>query len=244
VLEASDIVQGHGPDWHFNPDLLARWSQQFAWTKLTASTDVSVDRFLAQTSADLDTVYGSLKVAFTDGRPRILIPYAIYTATADFAPTFSEPEDVLNDFAAGLDAAIGLDDTGKVIPFAESTGPGASSVGLDLRAGRRLADPKDFENWFAIIRFDFDYVVNDDWAIGLAPKLRFRWYDSFDGAFRRDYKPSVLLRTVWTPGWLTRLNRRAEVDLSVSFEKNYSTLPAARFTDWEIGPTLSVGWKF
>ena len=244
MLESDEVAQGNKPDWHFNPDLLLRWSHQFGPLKLTASTDASVDRFLARSDVDLDTVFGSLRLALTDGRSSRLVPYASYTATADFEPTFGRPEDVLHDFAVGAYSGFGVNAEGKLIPYVETTKPGDVALGIDLQAGRRLADPKDFANRFVIAKVTFAYIDSKEWEIDLTPKVRLRWYDDFAGEFRRDVKPSAVLKTVWTPLWLTRLNRRAEVDLSVSFEKNYSTLPQARFIDWEVGPTVALGWKF
>ena len=46
------------------------------------------------------------------------------------------------------------------------------------------------------------------------------------------------------PAWLTRLNPDAELDFTVSFLRNRSTLSSANYTQWEGGPALVLGWRF
>jgi hypothetical protein len=71
-----------------------------------------------------------------------------------------------------------------------------------------------------------------------------RWYDSFEGSFRRDYRPSAILQAIWTPDWLTRWVRRAEIDFTVTFLRNISNLPEERFSEWDVGPSVTFAWKF
>jgi hypothetical protein len=46
------------------------------------------------------------------------------------------------------------------------------------------------------------------------------------------------------PAWLTRLNPEAELDFTVSFLRNRSTLSGANYSQWEGGPALVFGWRF
>jgi hypothetical protein len=243
VRASTDTLTGRRGDWHFNPDLLLRWSRQYPALRLTVGADASVDRYFTETSADEDTVYGYVKAALTDGRSGLFVPYAFYSGAVDFTPTFASRFDTLHDFALGLSSGTGLRH-GKRIPLSDATEPGDASITLDLRAGRRLADPKDFENTFVTLAVDATYVYDSEWSFVLSPKFRMRWYDSFFGAFRRDMRPSVILQATWTPDWLTRWVRRAEIDFTVTFLRNLSNLPEERFSEWDVGPSLTFAWTF
>ncbi len=244
LLANTDTSRGAGPDWHFNPDLLLRWSHQYPSLKLSAAFDISVDRFFSQSSADEDSTFASIKLALGDGKSEGFVPYVSYTGIVDFQPDFHTRDDTLHDFALGFSSAIGLGSDGRVIQYRNATDPGATSFSIDLRGGRRLADPRDFENTFLVVALDVYYVLTNEWALGLTPKLRVRWYDNFGGEFRRDYKPSTVLKAAWTPDWLTTRVRGAEIDFTASFNKNYSTRESARFTEWEVGPTVALSWRF
>jgi hypothetical protein len=87
-------------------------------------------------------------------------------------------------------------------------------------------------------------VYDEAWTFVMTPKFRVRWYDSFFGEFRRDYRPGVVLQATWTPAWLTRRIKRAEVDFTVTFFRNMSNLPDESFTEWDVGPTVALSWKF
>ncbi len=235
---------GRRADGHFNPDLLLKWSRQFAALKLSASIDASVDRFFTETDQDEDTFFGGLTASFTDGRSDLFVPYLSYNVTADLRPDFGNTDDVLHSFSAGFVSAIAFRPGGGRITLREATRPGDRSLALDVSAGRRLADPRDFENTFTVATLDLSYVAASDWTFGLTPKLRVRWYDNFEGEFRRDYRLSGILRAAWTPAWLTRIVPAAEIDFTLSFLKNFSNLPRERFSQWEGGPALALAWRF
>jgi hypothetical protein len=243
VRESTDTLVTRKGDWHFNPDLLLRWSHQYSFVKLSAAGDVSVDRYFTQTSADEDTLYGYVKAALTDGRSDLFVPYALYAGTVDFNPTFASWLDTLHDLALGVTSGAGFRN-GRRILLADAVEPGDASIAVDLRAGRRLSHPRDFENTFVTLAVDASYVYDKTWTFTLSPKFRMRWYDSFEGSFRRDYRPSVILQATWTPDWLTRWVRRAEIDFTVTFLRNFSNLAEERFSEWDVGPSLTFAWKF
>ncbi len=224
---------------HFNPDLLLKWSHQFAALKLSASVDVSIDRFFTETDQD-----GGLTASFTDGRSDLFVPYLSYNVTAELRPDFGKTDDVLHSFSAGFVSGMAYRPGGGRIALRDPVRPGDRAIALDVSAGRRLADPRDFENTFAIATLDLSYVVALDWTFGFTPKLRVRWYDNFEGEFRRDYRLSCILRAAWTPAWLTRIVPAAGIDFTLSFLKNFSTLPRERFSPWEGGPAAALTWRF
>jgi hypothetical protein len=248
ALRESAVEAGLPPsqkrDWHFTPDLLGRWSHQFSWFKASISLDASVDRFFTQTAQDEDSVFGNVKLALTDGRSDVFVPYIAYAATADFRPNFRTRDDTLHDFAAGLSSAIAYTADWKPIRARDAIDPGNVSIAADLSAGRRLADPSLFENTFVVAAMDLLYVATNDVALGLTPKVRVRWYDNFGGRFRRDYQLSADLRAVWTPDWLTQLVRRGEFDFTVTFRRRLSNLSGESFTEWEFGPAAVFAWRF
>lgn len=231
-------------DWHFNPDLLVRWSHQYSFLKLSAYVDLSVDRFMTQTRSDEDTVYGYAKAALTDGTSDLFVPYISYNAIIDFRPDFESWDDSLHDLAIGISSGLGVASSGRIIRYKDAFDPGDSAIGVDFKVGRRLSDPRDFENTFVVLAFDFWHVFDDQWTIGLTPKLRVKWYDNFFGDFRRDVRPSAVLKVVWTPDWLVHLIRRAEIDFTASFLRSFSNISDGRVSEWEFGPTVTLAWRF
>ncbi len=103
---------------HFNPDLLLKWSHQFAALKLSASVDVSIDRFFTETDQD-----GGLTASFTDGRSDLFVPYLSYNVTAELRPDFGKTDDVLHGFSAGFVSGIAYRNAGSLL---------RRRVGLDL----------------------------------------------------------------------------------------------------------------
>lgn len=231
-------------DAHFNPDLFLKWSHQFANFRLATSVDASVDRYFTETDLDLDTAFGSVALALTDGRSDLFVPYVSYAVTADFVPDFSQWEDVLHSFSAGFGSAIAFDAGGRPIRLQDALNPGDRSFAVDVSAGRRLSDPHDFENSFVLVSADLFYVAASEWTFGFSPRFRARWFDDFFGDFRRDFLLSGLVRAIWTPSWLTSLVPGAEIDATLSFTRNFSTLQSEDFSQWEGGPALVFDWKF
>jgi hypothetical protein len=244
VRESTDTVTNNKGDWHFNPDLQLYWSHQYPAAKLSAYAGVSVDRFFTESDADEDTVFGGVKAAWTDGGSDLFVPYLRYDVTVDFQPDFRSRDDTLHDLAVGASSGIGFRPGTGPIAYRDALDPGDLSVGIDARAGRRLADPSGFENSFVVLTLDALYVVSRDWSVRLTPRFRTRWYDDFFGTFRRDYRLSAILTAAWTPDWLTRLLPRAEIDLTVGFLRNFSNLSEESFHEWDVGPALSFAWRF
>lgn len=231
-------------DWHFNPDLLLRWANQYSAVKLSATFDVSVDRFFTETEVDEDTLYGAVKAAFTDGRSDLLIPYVSYAATVDFRPDFRRRDDTLHDLAVGVSSGIGFGPGWHLIRYRDALDPGDTSVTFDIRAGHRFSDPRDFENTFITLTLDASYIFNRQFTVGVAPRFRVRWYDDFFGESRRDYRPSVVLKAVWTPDWLTERLPLAEIDITATFIRNISTDPFESFSLWDVGPAVALAARF
>jgi hypothetical protein len=86
--------------------------------------------------------------------------------------------------------------------------------------------------------------VTEDLQIGILPRIRWRDYDSYFGDPRRDLRFSVLAHAEWTPRRLTRLLPGAEIDLTLEYLRNSSTLAGFSYTRWEGGPALVFAWKF
>jgi hypothetical protein len=51
-------------------------------------------------------------------------------------------------------------------------------------------------------------------------------------------------RVELTPKWLTRNLPGAEIDLSISYQRNTSTVPTLSYSRWQGGPALIVTQRF
>jgi hypothetical protein len=236
--------QAGPPDGHVTPDLLLRWLHQLSFVRLSASVDASVDRFFIRTDQNTDSLYGTFKAAFTDGKSNLFVPYVAYAGTPDFGPGITQWDDTLHSFYLGFTSGIGIGADGRVIGFQDATNPGDWSVSLDASVGRRLANPSDFANGFAIVSVDIVYNAGADLRFGITPTVRVRDYGNYFGSPRHDLRLGWLARAEWTPDWLTRINPGAELDFTVSFLRNRSSLASANYSQWEGGPALVLSWKF
>jgi hypothetical protein len=86
----------------------------------------------------------------------------------------------------------------------------------------------------------YSYSTGPNWTFGFTPKIRVRWYDDFFDEDRCDLRLAALFYATWTPGWLTRLNPSAELDFSLAFLCNYSTVPDENFRQSEAWPELEL----
>jgi hypothetical protein len=244
VQTATDELISRKGDAHISPDLLLKYAHQFEWLKLTVGADLLMDRYLTQTAASEDALIGTVKAAFTDGRSDLFVPYVSYTASMDFLPTFTRRDDTLQDWAAGFSSAIGRTSGGGWIPYRTAYASGDSYVRFDARVGRRLSDPSDFQNVFAVASLQVGYFINQELEVSVTPALRARWYDDYFGEARRDFNAGALLLIAWTPDWLRRKVHGAEIDFTANFERNISNLPEKTYSRWEAGPALVFRAKF
>jgi hypothetical protein len=224
---------------------MLKWSRQFSQFKLAAAIGASIDRYFREHEADIDTLLANAKVSWTDGRSDALVPYVSYAGTMDFLPTFKTRDATRHDFATGVTLATGWRKDGRSILARDAVDPGDRSLSLDLRGGRRIADPIELQHTFASATLDYSYVVSRQLSASVTPRARVRWYDpDVDEHQRRDIRVGASLKAVWTPDWLTRLVRRGEIDFIFNVQRNYSTDPDNNYTLWDIGPTLALNWKF
>jgi hypothetical protein len=233
------------PDFHVAPEVMLRWSRQFSQVKLAAGVGASIDRYAREHEADIDTFLANAKVSWTDGRSDAMVPYLSYVGTIDYLPVFATRDATRHDFASGVTFATGWRKDGRAILARDATDPGDRSLSLDLRGGRRIADPIDLQHTFVTATLDYSHVFSREWSASVSPRVRVRWYDpDIDEHQRRDIRVGATLKAVWTPEWLTRLVRRGEIDFIFNIQRNYSTEPDSNYTLWDIGPTLALNWKF
>jgi hypothetical protein len=133
---------------------------------------------------------------------------------------------------------------GAIIPFRDSSGVGDWSVALDLSGGQRLAESRDFQNLLAIFVSDVVYNFRKDVTLGFLSTVRTRDYNDYFGQYRRDNFVAFQARIELTPEWLTKRLPDAEIDLSVSYQRNASTLPTLSYSRWQGGPALIVTQRF
>ena len=244
VRSNSDTAIGSRGDKHVDPDFALQWSRQFSNIRLETFVAATLERYLTVREADLDRVTAGVKAELTDGRSDLFVPYFQYEFTMDFVPVFSTREDTLHDFAVGFSSGIGFGRDWKKIPYSEANDPGHSSVKFDIQAGRRFADLRDLDRIFVELNLDFAHTISKQWALVVTPAFKARWYNSYFGEARRDYRPSIELKAEWTPDWLTGQLPDAMIEFSVLFERNYSNLAEHRNTLYEFGPTIILSSKF
>jgi len=244
IRASTETVVGRGQaDVHFHPDIAAKWSHQYDWAKLTATGGVGFDRYFEVRDADENTMFWSFKMAFTDGKSDLFVPYLSYIGLAGFEPDFSFRTDILNDANVGFTSGIGFDKNGRVIGYKDASKDGESSLQLDLRLTRRMAEPSSQDMVQVMAALEYEYIFNKEWKLNLAPRVRVRWYDDFHGEKRRDIRPSVIAKAIWTPEWLTQVMPRAEIDFILFYQRNFSNLREEEYVVWELGPTVIFAWK-
>jgi hypothetical protein len=241
--DQSSVAGSPKSDWHVTPDALLRYTYQFDWVKVSAKLDVGEDRYFQQITVNQDAIFATLKAEFTDGRSDLFVPYVAYTPEVDFLPFFAHWQDTLQDFYGGFTSGFGIK-SGKPVEFRDAVDPGDLSVLVDVRAGQRLASPKGFENTFFRVSADFIYVATPELSLWLTAAYRFRHYPDFFGDRRHDNRLSAIAKAVWTPDWLTRHVKNAEIDFEVAWYKNYSNLSFEQYTVWEVGPAVLLAWHF
>lgn len=128
--------------------------------------------------------------------------------------------------------------------YRDAIDPGDLSFVLDVSAGQRLAAPGDFQNTFIRTSLDVIYVTTPELSSWLNTTYRYRHYPDLFGDNRHDNRLSAAARAVWSPDWLTRRVRDAEIDFNVAWYKNYSNVPSQRYVDWEIGPSVLLARHF
>jgi hypothetical protein len=241
--EDSDMEPASKGDMHVAPDVAVRWSQQFPSFRLSASVGASVDRYFREKAASGDTLSGSVRLSWTDGKSDAFVPYFAYSTRIDYLPTFGIQDVVIHDFVTGVSLATGKSADGRSILARDASNPGDSSYRLTIRGGRRIADPTDRQNTFFALTADYTYLLSRDWSVSLSPGLRVRWYDHVLEDYRRDIRIGTALTATWSPDWLTKALPDAEIDFTFSVQRNYSTFPEENYTVWDLGPTLGLKWK-
>ena len=107
----------------------------------------------------------------------------------DFEPFFKTREATRHNFASGVTLATGWRKDGRSILARDATDPGDRSLSLDLRGGRRIADPIDLQHTFLMATLDYSHVFSRQWSASVSPRARVRWYDpDVDEQQRRDIR--------------------------------------------------------
>src|SRR5262249_34116639 len=135
------VVPQDKPDVHVHPDVALKYSHQFDWFKLTSNAGAGIDRYFEAKDADEDTLFWGGKLQFTDGKSCLFIPYLGYNGLPGFEPNFRRNTDILNDLYAGFKSGIGFKKDFTTIQASDATDPGQSSITVDLRVTRRVAQP-------------------------------------------------------------------------------------------------------
>ncbi len=243
------IVESRG-DRYISPELVLKWSHQFDWAKLSAEVGAGMERYLTAHEANLDSLFGTVKIQKTDGKSDKFVPYALVSSSIYYEPTFNLHEISFYDVAGGFYTGFAWRDKDLIpyidsfIPYADAMEPGDISVMFDFRGGRRLSDISDYRNTFVSAKAELAYTFAANWRVETAAKLRARWYGDYFGDRRIDYRPGASMGLFWSPDWLKTIVKHSEISLDFEVYRNYSNLPDKNYSVWELGPTLSLRTKF
>ena len=91
---------------------------------------------------------------------------------------------------------------------------------------------------------DFIYVATPDLSLAHGGLSISSLPGNLPGEQRHDNRLSAIARAVWTPDWLTRRIKNAEIDFEVAWYKNYSNCSFEQYTVWEVGPSVPLAWHF
>ena len=244
VRPESDVGGTAKGDFYAFPDILLKWSHQLERVKLSASLDIGTDRYFKEIDATGNTAIWSAKAQWTDGRSDYFVPYVAYVATTLYDRDFRSVDLAVNDAIVGFSSSVGFDPKGKLVAFADASGPGAWSLTLDARGGQRFSESTDLQFRFVQASLEAAWTITKDLTIAVTPKIRVRWYDNYYDEFRRDIRVGGLVKLTWTPEWLTKLLPRSELALAFNLQRNFSNLPDENYLLWDAGPTASMKWKF
>ncbi|HKM62369.1 MAG TPA: hypothetical protein VJY39_07740 [Acidisphaera sp.] len=245
VSDSANVTNmGAGPDADLAPDLQVDWARQFGPVRLTTILDTTAERFPRHPSESSDSIFGSIRLALTDGVSERFVPFVLYRAGMDFTPLLATRQDTLQYLAAGVRTGFGLTAAGAMIGRRDADKPGQTAIWLEAQAGRRFANPADLDLVYAQIKGEVQYTVSPTVQLTLAPTVRGRHYDLYYGSPRQDLFLELEGTVAWTPSWLTKVNPDAELDFVVTFDRNLSTYSSARYVSWTGGPQIMLGWKF
>jgi len=245
VSDSANVTNtGAGADADLAPDLQLDWARQFGPVRLTTILDATAERFPRHPSESTDSVFGSVRLALTDGVSERFVPFVLYRMGMDFTPLLATRQDTLYYLAAGVRTGFGLTASGATIARRDANKPGQTAIWVEAQAGRRFANPADLDLVYSQIKGEVQYTVTPTVQLTLAPTVRGRHYDLYYGSPRQDLFLELEGTVGWTPGWLTKLNPDAELDFVVTFDRNLSTYSSARYVSWTGGPQIMLGWKF
>ena len=238
------------PDSHASPSIYLKWAHQYESIKASFEAGASLDRYAKSPDANIDSAYGSFKLAKTDGKWEYFVPYLSLSNDMYFLPTFKQTDVAYYDVSGGFYSAIAWRDKefipyrDSLIPYSDASEAGDQSLYFDAKFGRRMSDSTNYQNTFLSGRLTSAYVISNQWRVEGTASLRIRWYEDYYSEKRRDFRPSASIGLIWTPDWLTKLVKRGELALNFDYYRNYSNLPDKNYSLWEIGPTLELRTKF
>ncbi len=229
-------THGAQDDGHAAPDISLTWARVLDRFKVAILGDLNFDRYITVPDASSDTLFFAVTGSFTPsaGMPSL---YIRYRPTLNVLPTLASLDSTFHDFMGGVLGTykIATGDAKKPL-----------SVDWDLNVGHRWSDPGKFDSTFGQVKLKASYKMTDALSVSLQPVLEWRSYERFEGKGRTDITPVTDLALMWAPSWLTShpLLADAAVVGTVEFTHNYSDRRNQSFSQWDVGPALSVSWSF
>lgn len=230
-----------------DPAIEAGWSGAMTSLPLKFSVKLSADtdRYANVSQADEDEMSATFKTQYFDAEDdQALAPFVSYKGTLIFDATSSPWTQTRNNFGVGVAKVFNFDGGFRVLPISARSAANATwSVSVSVSVQRRIetpgADSTALLGELAVI-----CTPSDQWAISLGVDAGRRWFDAVAGTggstARRDFSIEPLLTIVWDPSavqWARRqLRCRSISSAKPAMGKSY--------TQWAVGPVLTVGWRF
>jgi hypothetical protein len=240
----------------FSPRINAAWSTPVFDLPLRFSANLFAesDRYTqpAAYDANFDKLGGSARLQYIDPEnDQAYSPYISYAPRMDFDPTFGPWFATRQDLNIGFNKRFNFDGNFQRVPFsANSRDATVWAFGLTTFLQQRFRYPTPSSHAFYVIP-SVSYLISENWNASLGVEVLRRGFQSVGSFAREDVllEPIFTLEYVMPEAWFgsartaTLLGRPA-LDFQVSYENNWSNLPAATYNIWRVGVVLKAGWNF
>jgi len=241
-------------EWYADPGLDLNWNHTLENSVLSADVSVDFERHATVTSSDGDNVVGQFHWAFGNGAdPNAFMPYVGYEPTISYEPTFGQHVETDHDVLAGFTKTFYFDDNlvRQHPTDIDAANKVPTSVAFASTIGYRFANPSDGRATRLKLKATISHTISEAWSFALSQSLLIAWYDhrlataDNPNPTTRLIEPISTLEFDYAPSWINvGPLRNGGLALTAQFTRADANQPAARFSQWVLGPGLSFFWKF
>jgi len=230
------------------------WASQLFDLPIRVSTAASAEteRFVDAPGAAIDYIRASARAQYVNpADDQDYSPFLSYAPRLDFTPTFATNFATRHDLNIGLDKVFRFDSAFNRIPASSSSsGTNVWSFGFGISAQQRFRDPPPASHAL-LFSPSVSYVISEEWNASFSTAMTRRWFDSIGGLSQRDltWEPTGVVEYVIPADWLGGADRarwqgNPAIDFVAGWEKNWSNISAAGYSQWRVGLVLKTGWRF